>query len=60
MGEAVYWTTTVIAGLMVAWVGWGYWYNIEKGDPVFSIIPLLFAVAIWLAGWVCRKLLARR
>jgi hypothetical protein len=58
--KTIYWTATLVAGLIVAWVVWGYVSNAEEGEPVFPIVPLLFAGAIWLAGWACRKLVARR
>jgi hypothetical protein len=58
--KAIYWTATLVAILIVAWVVSGYAYSIAEGDPVLPIIPLLFAGAIWLAGWACRKLLAQR
>ena len=58
-GQAIYWTATIIAGLFVAWVVWGYVYNTEEGYPIFPLIPLLLAGAIWLVGWARRKLSAR-
>ena len=59
-GEAIYWTATLVAGLIVAWSVWSYVSNTESGEPVLPIIPLLFAGVIWLAGWAVRKLLAGR
>jgi hypothetical protein len=59
-GKVLYWTATIIAGLIAMWVMWAYVYNIEKGYPVIPIFPLLFAGVIWLAGWACRYVLARR
>ncbi len=58
--KTIYWTATLVAGLIVAWVVWGYVSNAEAGEPVFPIVPLLFAGVIWLAGWACRKLVANR
>lgn len=54
-GEVIYWAATIIAGLIVVLVIWGYLSNIAEGDPVISIAPLLLAGAIWLAGWACRR-----
>ena len=60
LGEILYWTATLIAGLMAVWVGWNYVYNVSRGEPIISIVALLFAGAIWLAGRACRYLLAGR
>jgi hypothetical protein len=49
-GKTFYWTTTVIAGLLLAWVLWSYAFN----DTIL-IAPLLLSAVIWLAGWACRK-----
>jgi hypothetical protein len=51
-GKTVYWTTTVTAGLLLAWVLWSYAFN-----GIIPIVPLLLSAIIWLAGWTCRKLL---
>jgi hypothetical protein len=50
----------MIAGVLVVWVVWSYVYTSIRGEPLISIVPLLLAGAIWLAGWVCRKVLAER
>jgi hypothetical protein len=55
-GRALFWMATIIAGLIVAWVVWSYVY----GEPIIQIVPLLFAVGIWLLGLACRYGLARR
>jgi hypothetical protein len=47
-----YWTTTVIAGLLLAWVLWSYAFN-----GIIPILPLVLAAIIWLTGWACRKVL---
>ena len=59
-GKVLYWTATIVASLIAVWVIWSYVYNVERGFPVFPILPLLFAAVIWLAGWACRYVLARR
>jgi hypothetical protein len=59
-GNVIFWTATFIAGLIVVSVAWSYVSNVERGDPVISIVPLLLAGAIWLAGWACRYLLTER
>ena len=51
-GKTFYWTTTVIAGLLLAWVLWSYAFN----DTIL-VVPLLLSAVIWLAGWACRKVL---
>ena len=55
IGETFYWTTTVIAGLLLAWVLWSYGFKGAEGQPVILIAPLLLAAVIWLTGWACRK-----
>lgn len=56
-GKIIYWMATLIAGLIIVSVAWSY---VEQGEPIIPIVPLLFAVAIWLAGWACRYLLSER
>jgi hypothetical protein len=34
--------------------------DMERGEPIVRIVPLLLAGVIWLAGWVCRKVFAER
>jgi hypothetical protein len=55
-GRTIYWTTTVIAALIVMWVLWTYLFNAGEGYSVLPIIPLLLAGVIWVAGWACRLL----
>jgi len=57
-GELIYWTATVVAGVIVIFVVWSYLQNTNEGYPVISFVPLLFAGAIWLAGRVCRRWVA--
>jgi hypothetical protein len=59
-GELIYWVATIVAGLIVVFVVWGYVSNIEEGDPVMPIVPLLCAGAIWLAGRACRHRFTER
>jgi hypothetical protein len=56
-GETFYWTATVIAGLLLAWVLWSCAFNGIKGEPVIQVTPMVLSAAIWLTGWACRKLL---
>ena len=56
-GETFYWTTTVIAGLLLAWVLWGYGFSWAEGGHIILTVPLLLAPVIWLTGWACRKVL---
>ena len=56
-GETFYWTTTVIAGLLLAWVLWGYGVNWVGGEHIILTVPLLLDPVIWLTGWACRKVL---
>jgi hypothetical protein len=58
LGQFLYWLATIIAGVLVAWVVWGYISDMERGEPIIRIFPLLLAGVIWLAGWVCRKVFA--
>ena len=59
-GKIIYWTATLVAGLIIVSVAWSYVYNVEQGEPIIPIVPLLFAGAIWLAGWTCRYLFSER
>jgi len=59
-GQAVYWTATIIAVLIMLVAVAGYVSNAGKGLPVISIAALLLAGAIWLVGWACRNVLASR
>jgi hypothetical protein len=56
-GETFYWTATVIAGLLLAWVLWSYAFYGIKAEPIIEIVPLLLAAVIWLTAWACRKVL---
>jgi formate/nitrite transporter FocA (FNT family) len=60
LGEILYWTASVIAGLIVAAVVIGYVSNTGEGLPIIPIIALLVAGVIWLVGGACRRMLARR
>ena len=60
IGETFYWTATVIAGLLLAWVLWSYGFNEAEGRRVILIIPLVLAAIIWLTGWACRKARSNR
>jgi hypothetical protein len=51
----VCWLSHGIALLIVAVVAVDYFINSDKGEPVIPVIPLLFAGAIWLAGWAYGK-----
>jgi hypothetical protein len=59
-GEVLYWTFTVIAGLIVPLVVANYMFDTGRGESVIRTIPLLLAGAIWLVGWVCRHVFAGR
>ena len=52
LGESFYWTATIIAGLLLAWVLWSYAFN-----GTILIVPLLLSAVIWLTAWACRKVL---
>jgi hypothetical protein len=60
LGEALYWTATIFAALIVVWVVWGSMYDISRGEPIIPVVALLFAAAIWLVGRTCRYMLAGR
>jgi hypothetical protein len=51
-GETFYRAATAIAGLLLAWVLWGYAFN-----RTILIVPLLLSAVIWLTAWACRKVL---
>jgi hypothetical protein len=59
-GEVLYWTSTVVAGLIVLLVVANYMSSTGVGEPIIGIIPLLLAGVIWLVGWVCRHMFAGR
>jgi hypothetical protein len=56
LGRIIYWTATIIAGLIAVGVVAGYASNAAEGVPFISITALMVAGAIWLVGWVCRDL----
>lgn len=60
LGDVLYWTAAGIAGLIVAAVVAGYMSNSAEGEPFIPIVALLFAGAIWFAGWLCRTIVAGR
>jgi type VI protein secretion system component VasK len=56
LGRILYWTATIIAGLIAAVGVAGYVSNAGEGVPFISTAALTLAGAIWLVGWVCRNL----
>jgi hypothetical protein len=58
--DFVCWMASGVALLIVAAVVVDYFINAGKGEPVIPVIPLLFAGAIWLAGWAYGKIGATR
>jgi protein-S-isoprenylcysteine O-methyltransferase Ste14 len=60
LGEFLYWTATIVAGLIVLLVVANYAYNADKGESIIRTIPLLLAGAIWLVVWACRRVFAGR
>jgi hypothetical protein len=58
LGKALYWSATVIAGLIAAAVVADYMSNAGEGVPFISVTALTVAGAIWLVGWICRNLSA--
>lgn len=58
LGRVLYWTATIIAGLIVVAVVTGYVSNVGEGVPFISIAALMLAGAIWLVGWTSRNLFA--
>jgi hypothetical protein len=59
-GEVLYWTSTIIAGLIVLLVAANYMSDTGMGEPIIRSTPLLLAGAIWLVGWACRRVFAGR
>ena len=59
-GDVIYWSATTIAGLVVMLAVVSYVLNVREGQPVFPIVPLLLAGAIWLVGYFCRRALTSR
>jgi hypothetical protein len=58
--EVVYRTATIVAGLIVVLAVASYFANASEGEPVFPIVPLLLAAAIWVVGYFCRSALSGR
>jgi hypothetical protein len=58
LAKILYWTATMIAGLIAAAVVVGYISNASEGVPFISVTALTVAGAVWLIGWICRNLSA--
>jgi 4-hydroxybenzoate polyprenyltransferase len=58
--KVVYWTAATIAGLIVVLAVASYFANASEGEPVFPIVPLLLAAAIWAVGYFCRSAFSGR
>jgi hypothetical protein len=55
LGAILFLMAAIVAGLIVAWVVWGYVSGLSNGEPIIRIVPLIFAGAILLLGWACRS-----
>ena len=53
--SALFWLTTILAGLIVLWVAWDYLYGLTEGFPVLNVHALLIAAVIWLLGFFFRR-----
>jgi hypothetical protein len=53
--SALFWLTTILAGLIVLWVAWDYLYGLSEGFPVLNVHALLIAAVIWLLGFFFRR-----
>ena len=49
-GEVIYWAAAVFAIVLAVWATSTYLSNIERGFPVFPILTVLVAGAIWVVG----------
>lgn len=52
----IFWSTTIIAVLIVAWDLLNFWSALDRGEPVLGIAGLAIAAAVWLAGYGLRAL----
>jgi hypothetical protein len=60
LGELLYWTATILAGLIVIGVIAGYISSINEGEAIIPVVALLVAAVIWLIGRACRAILGGR
>jgi hypothetical protein len=55
-GRVVYWLTSIVAFLIVAFVVADFFISWAQGTPIVRIVALLSAIVVWLIGRVCRPL----
>jgi hypothetical protein len=53
-GQAIFWTATLVAAVIVVFVAWNYVNSIGQNRAILPIVPLLLAGIIWAIGWACR------
>jgi hypothetical protein len=59
-GTILYWMAAAIAALVAVLTIASALNEVSEGEPVIPLAALLLAGAIWLIGWVCRRLLSGR
>jgi hypothetical protein len=52
--QFLFWLATIIAGVLVARVVWGYVYTSIRGKPLISVVPLLLELFGWRRGSAAR------
>jgi hypothetical protein len=56
VGNHIFWVTSIIAALVLLWIGSDFFYGLSEDYPVFNTMGLMFAASIWTLGLVCRYL----
>jgi fucose permease len=60
LGNSLYRTTTIVAGVILVIVLAALFYSAAHGDAYLQITAVLIAGFIWLVGRVCKLVLAGR
>jgi hypothetical protein len=53
-GDIIYWMASLLLGLVALLVVWSFAFNLDRGEPVIQVVPLLFAGSIWLLARLFR------
>ena len=52
-GRILYWSATIVAGLIVIFAVADFFFSWEQGTPILRIVAFIVAAGVWLIGLIC-------